>query len=147
MISQLEMQQASMAVARAAWRMMTGFQFQLLRWAQDASMARALPAHGRAQPLTIGSSFESKCEIMKARYSTPSHNVRSSSAYAFGKCHYFDRDLTMMRSALFPKSLFRQSYSCSIPRCYPSRAFHVSPKALVVKPFLLADIGEGKLLH
>jgi hypothetical protein len=40
------------------------------------------------------------------------------------------------------RALGRQS-GVGVRKCHPGRYFHSSPRVEVVKPFLLADIGEG----
>ena len=43
-----------------------------------------------------------------------------------------------------PFAACRQFRSTSIPRQHARRRFHSSPRLKVVKPYLLADIGEGR---
>lgn len=46
-------------------------------------------------------------------------------------------------SALEASYPLRRFKNTRIPRQHPSRSFHASAASLVVKPYLLADIGEG----
>lgn len=55
-----------------------------------------------------------------------------------------------MRTQLFARLSARQLHiykGLNLPRHFPARSFHASTRYQVVKPFLLADIGEGEMNH